>query len=70
MRFALPDATPANLELFDLAGRRLWSREVGSLGAGEHEVQLGDGAWFPPGLYVARLIQGDHSATLRVAIFR
>jgi hypothetical protein len=70
MRFALPDAAPAILELFDVAGRRLWSRDVGSLGPGEHEVRLGDGAWFPPGLYLTRLTQGDHMATARVAIVR
>ena len=70
IRLALPDGAPARLELFDAAGRRLWSREVSGLGPGEYEVRLGDGAWFPPGVYLARLSQGDHAATARVAIVR
>ena len=68
--FALPDAQPAMLELFDVAGRRVWSREVGGLGTGDHAVRLRDGAWSPPGLYLVRLKQGEHVATTRVAIVR
>src|SRR5262249_38553660 len=34
VHFALPDDEPAVLELFDLAGRRIAGRAVGSLGAG------------------------------------
>ena len=70
IRFALPDATPAALELFDAAGRRLWSRDVGSLGVGEHAVRIGDGAWLPPGIYLTRLVQGKRVATARVAVIR
>ena len=70
IHFALPDETPAALELFDLAGRRLWSRDVGSLGAGEHAVRLSDGAWLPPGVYLTRLVQGRQVATVRIAIIR
>jgi hypothetical protein len=68
--FSLPDATPATLELFDVAGRKLWSRDVGSLGPGEHAVRAADGAWLPPGVYVARLVHGERTASARVAIVR
>jgi hypothetical protein len=34
LRFLLPEAAEASLELFDLAGRRLWSSDVSALGAG------------------------------------
>ncbi|MBI5709004.1 MAG: hypothetical protein HZC42_01695 [Candidatus Eisenbacteria bacterium] len=70
MRFSLPDAAPSRLELFDMAGRRLWSREVGRLGAGEHAVRLADGAWLPPGIYLARLVRGEMVASARLAIVR
>ena len=70
VRFALPDDTPATLELFDTAGRRLWSRDVGSLGVGEHAVRLCDGAWLPPGIYLTRLVQGMRVATARIAVIR
>ena len=66
--FALPDARPASLELFDVAGRCVWSREVGALGAGEHAVRLRDGAWSPPGLYLVRLTQGERRAMARATI--
>ena len=59
MAFALPEARAATLELFDVAGRRVWSRDVGSLGAGEHVVPLRDGPRSAPGLYLVRLRQGD-----------
>src|SRR5437667_8452376 len=55
LHLSLADASPASLELFDLAGRRLWSSEVGALGPGEHEVRIGDGVPYPPGVYMARL---------------
>ncbi len=67
---SLPDTEPATLELFDVAGRRLWSREVGSLGAGEHSVGVGDGARLPVGVYLARLVRGGRSATARIVVLR
>jgi len=67
---ALADAAPASLELFDAAGRRLWTRDVGGLGAGEHAIRIGDGAWLPPGLYLARLVQGERVSTAHLAIIR
>ena len=70
VRFALPDAAPATLALFDISGRRMWSRDLGALASGEHHVLLGDGAWFPPGLYLMRLTQGARTATARVVIVR
>ncbi len=66
--FTLSDELPATLELFDIGGRRLWSRGVGELGRGEHEVRLRDGVRSPPGLYLVRLSQGERIATTRVAI--
>ena len=38
------------------------------LGSGEHEVRIGDGAWYPPGVYMARLTQGGHTARAHVAL--
>ncbi|MFN8589247.1 MAG: T9SS type A sorting domain-containing protein [Candidatus Eisenbacteria bacterium] len=66
VQFVLPDASSASLELYDLSGRRLWSRDVGPLGAGSHTVRLADGAWLPPGVYFARLTRGLEAATVRV----
>jgi hypothetical protein len=68
LRLSLTDASPVTLELFDVMGRKHWSREVGGLGDGEHDVLVGDGATLAPGLYLARVTQGDHRVTARVVI--
>lgn len=68
--FTLPEARAASLEMFDIAGRRIWSRGVGELGPGEHDVQLRDGSQPSPGLYLVRLTQGERTATTRVAIVK
>jgi hypothetical protein len=57
--FSLPDAEPASLELLDLAGRRLLSREVGSQGPGRHVVSLGRAGSLPAGVYMIRLQRGN-----------
>ena len=68
--FSLPDASPARLELFDVGGRRLAAHEVGTLGAGNHVITLGDGWTGAPGIYLLRLSQGARSLTARAAILR
>jgi len=65
---ALPAAEPATLQLFDLAGRRVAEREVGTLGAGRHLVRLDPGAWIAPGVYLLRLTQGARTATARAVV--
>ncbi len=57
VEFVLPSAAPAQLELFDVGGRRMARREVGSLGAGRHAVDLSAGRRVPAGRYVIRLSQ-------------
>jgi Kelch motif protein/galactose oxidase-like protein len=66
IRFALPDASPASLELLDIAGRRLWSEDVGVLGGGSHIVQVGSARTLAPGLYLLRLNRGPVSVTRKV----
>ena len=67
--FTLPSAAPATLEMIDVAGRRVMSREVGSLGAGAHSLRLGEfGA--APGVYLVRLSQRDRVLTAHAVIVR
>ena len=56
--FTLPDAEPA-AQVFDLAGRRVVSRDVGALGAGRHQLQLAETERFAPGVYLVRLSRGS-----------
>jgi hypothetical protein len=44
------------------------SREVGSLGAGRHTVNLAEGRRLTPGLYWVRLVQGANRRSTRVAV--
>jgi hypothetical protein len=62
MRFTLPSDAPASLELFDVAGRRVVGREVGSFGAGHHTVDLAGRAKAESGMYFVRLQQGGARA--------
>ena len=67
---ALRDGSPARLELLDLAGRRVLVRDVGSLGRGDHLVQLPEARSLRAGVYLVRLTQGGRSLTTRVALIR
>jgi hypothetical protein len=55
MVFALPQASPVTLELFDVRGARVLSRELGMRAAGKHEWTWRETATLRPGLYLARL---------------
>jgi hypothetical protein len=68
--FTLPRATPATLELLDVAGRQIVARDVGSRGAGHHVVRLGECACTPPGMYFLRLTQTGQSLLKRAVIVR
>ena len=63
--FSLASGAPAKLSLFDVAGRRVFSREVGALGAGSHVVTLDRGDELASGVYVLRLEQDGRSVTRR-----
>jgi hypothetical protein len=68
--FSLPAAGEAQLQLLDVSGRQLTMREVGSLGAGRHTVDLGADLRLPPGLYLVRLTQGTNTRVTRVAVLK
>ena len=68
LRFSLPDARPATLTLFDVAGRSVRTSQAS--GAGEHTVRWNDAGALSPGLYLAQLRQGAESRTARVVVTR
>jgi hypothetical protein len=68
--FTLTDASPARLELLDLAGRRIVHQDVGTLGFGDHVVNLSAGLALAPGVYVIRLSQNGRSFTRRAVMLR
>jgi hypothetical protein len=70
VRFTLPDGSPAGLQMLDVAGRLVWSREVGELGAGEHIVEIPEGTRLSRGIYFMRLQQGPRVAMARIAVLK
>ncbi|MBI1796522.1 MAG: hypothetical protein HY076_08035 [Candidatus Eisenbacteria bacterium] len=67
--FALPDDRAARLELFDLGGRRVARRDVGSLGAGEHRVAFAT-AGLAPGVYLVRLTRAERVLTAKATVLK
>jgi len=70
VNFTLPDARPGKIEVFNVSGRLVASREVGSLGIGFHTVTLGERATLASGVYIVRLTQGGKSQIARVVLVR
>lgn len=70
LAFSLPAGGPARLELFDLHGRRCFSREVGGMGPGMHVVRVEPSTAWRPGVYFARLEWGGETRTRRMVLTR
>jgi len=70
VRFSLPDARAARLEVLDVAGRLVLSRDVGALGAGPHALDLGRGQVWKPGIYWLRLTHPQQTLTRRACVIR
>ncbi len=68
LRFTLPEAGEARLELLDLAGRRVATLASGRFGAGEHAAAIPGAAALAPGLYLAHLASGTHSASAKLLV--
>jgi hypothetical protein len=68
--FTLPEASPAMLEVIDLAGRLVSSERVEALGAGTHRVTIQPPASRRSGLYFVRVRQAGHESSTRVTFVR
>lgn len=64
----LADGSPASLEVFDLSGRRVWSRRLVGLGVGSHVEPIT--AALAPGVYVVRLAQGGRVTSVRAVVMK
>jgi hypothetical protein len=69
LAFSIPKSDPVRLEMLDVAGRRVLSRDLGALDAGNQLVPLGD-LGLSSGVYIARIVQDGKSATAKVIVAR
>lgn len=68
--FSLPDLAPARVEVLDVSGRRVASREVHAERAGAQTVEFGEATALRAGVYLVRLTQNGRSLTRRVVLIR
>jgi len=68
--FALAGPTSAKLEVVSVSGRLVRSAEVGDLGPGRHQLQLGGTVHLPTGVYLVRLSQNGQVSSQRVTILQ
>jgi len=72
LRFALPEAAPVRLSIFDLSGRRVRVLASGRYEAGIHELrwrgESDQGVKLPPGVYLARFETLGAARTQRIAL--
>ncbi len=74
VEFSLSSAENIQLDVFDVAGRRVRSLESGVRAAGQHSAswdgRAEDGSQAPSGVYVFRLKSGNHKLTTRMVRVR
>jgi hypothetical protein len=66
--FTLAEGDPATLTVFDLAGRRVETHDLRSLGAGPHDLRIGERAKLSAGNYWVRIRQGERAVTRNVVV--
>lgn len=66
--FSLPAGARGTLDMVDLTGRRVASRELAGLGAGSHQLRLLERQSLPPGVYLVRLRTGTDLKMAKISI--
>jgi len=70
MRVTLAAGAAGSLELIDVAGRRIATRDLAGLGPGSHVLEFDAGTHVPAGLYLVRLREGGNERVTRVAVLK
>ena len=68
--FVLPDAAPARLDLLDITGRRVATRDLAGLGAGRHQVAFEPEHALQPGVYLVKLTGAGGMRTAKVCVMQ
>ena len=69
LSYALADAGPVRLAVFDALGREVAVAEAGTRGAGTHPASL-DASSLPPGVYAVRLVTAEGTASVPITVVR
>ncbi len=67
--YSLPGNAPAHVEMFDVRGQRLLTRNIGA-NAGASRLDIGNAQEYPSGVYFLRLTQAGQSVSSRFVIVR
>jgi photosystem II stability/assembly factor-like uncharacterized protein len=67
--FSLPQAADMRLRVFDVTGREVFSRDLGTMNAGTHRVPF-DAASLSSGVYIARLETSRASVSCKLVLLR
>ena len=70
VQFILGAPGPARLELLDVAGRRIATRDVRKLGTGRHVVDLAESARLSPGVYMVRFETAGLQMSARAVVLQ
>jgi hypothetical protein len=70
VEITLGDTGPARLEVLDMAGRRVDSRDLSGFTPGRHALVIDATTKLAPGLYWLRLTQNGMSAHARAVVLR
>ncbi len=68
--FELPRSAPGSLELLDVTGRRVASRDLSGYAAGRYTERMGQGMRVSAGVYWVRLTHGGRVLTARGVVLR
>lgn len=69
IRFALPQASPVRLEVYNVLGQRVAVLVDGFMGAGWHSMQLDASRW-ASGTYIYRIQAGDFQMTRKLMLIK
>jgi hypothetical protein len=70
LAFALGSSADVRVEMFDVAGRQVLSRPLGTLPSGVHTFELNETRSLEGGIYFLRVRKGGATATRRVCLLR
>lgn len=67
--FFLVKSDKVELNLYNIYGQKVWNHQPGTLGSGEHQVEIDAGS-LAPGVYILQLTTGNKVYTRKISVSR